>query len=138
MKASFFGLAAAALFATSALAQQAATLTLNLDTASAEGRVLIAIYDSEASVDRGGAPVRALEARPGAPVHVEGLAPGRYGVKAFHDLDGDGEMGSNPFGVPTEPYAFSNGTRPHGGPPAWREAAFEVPASGAIHTLTFR
>ena len=35
-------------------------------------------------------------------------APGRYGIKMFHDVDGDGEMGTNIVGFPTEPFGFSN------------------------------
>src|SRR4029453_5368117 len=31
----------------------------------------------------------------------KGLAPGRYAIKAFHDVNGDGKMGANPFGMPT-------------------------------------
>jgi uncharacterized protein (DUF2141 family) len=128
---------AAALMAASAFAQSTAVLTIESRTASSEGQVLMLLYDSEAAFDGNGAPVRMLEARPGEGLKVEGLASGRYGIKAFHDLDGDGALGMNPFGVPTEPFAFSNGARPHRGPPRWAEAAFDLPASGAVQTLVF-
>ncbi len=59
-----------------------------------------------------------------ASITFSGLVPGRYAVRAFHDLDGDGKLGVNPFGVPTEPYAFSNDARGSMGPPTWEAAAF--------------
>ncbi len=130
--------AAAALFATAAIAQAASVLTLNLDCGSDEGRVMIAVYDSEAAYNGQGAPVRALAATPGQPVRIEGLAPGRYAVKSFHDLNGNGQMDSNPFGMPTEPFAFSNNAHGNMGPAPWSAAAFDVAASGATQTLVLK
>jgi uncharacterized protein (DUF2141 family) len=66
---------------------------------------------------------------------VTGLAPGRYAVRAFHDLDGDGKMGANPFGIPTEPFAFSNGAKAAFGPPAWGDAAFDAAAGDSVQTI---
>jgi len=61
-----------------------------------------------------------------ATVEFTGLAPGSYAVKSFHDLDGNMEMGTNPFGMPTEPFAFSNNAPVQGGPPRWEAARFEI------------
>jgi uncharacterized protein (DUF2141 family) len=36
---------------------------------------------------------------------------GTYSVKAFHDLDGDEQIDKNLFGIPLEPYGFSNNVR---------------------------
>lgn len=65
-----------------------------------------------------------------------GLAPGRYAIKAFHDLDGDGKMGANPFGIPTEPFAFSNNAAGAMGPPKWADASFEVKPGANTHAIT--
>lgn len=127
--------AAAALFATAVAAQAAATLTVNLDCRSPEGRVMIAVFDSEAAYNGQGAPVRQMAAKPGEPVRLEGLAPGRYAIKSFHDLNGNGKMDANPFGMPTEPFAFSNNAQGHMGPASWSDAAFDVGAGGAAQTL---
>lgn len=67
---------------------------------------------------------------------VSGLAPGRYAVKAFHDVDGDGKMATNPFGIPTEPFAFSNDAKGAFGPAGWSDAAFEVGAGETVHAIT--
>jgi len=130
--------AAAALFATAAIAQAASVLTLNLDCGSDQGRVMIAVYDSEAAYNGQGAPVRTAAGAPGQPVRIEGLAPGRYAVKSFHDLNGNGQMDSNPFGMPTEPFAFSNNARGNMGPAPWSAAAFDVDATGATQTLVLK
>jgi uncharacterized protein (DUF2141 family) len=102
------------------------------------GAVMVALYDSEAAFDRGGKPVRAMAvpvSGPTARADFE-LPAGRYGLKVFHDLDGDGRMGTNPFGIPTEPFAFSNNARGVMGPPKWTEAGFDVGPGAAAQTIT--
>jgi len=44
------------------------------------------------------------------------LPAGQYGIKMFHDVDGDGKMSTNPFGMPTEPFAFRTTPRPSSDP----------------------
>ena len=60
----------------------------------------------------------------------EDLPTGTYAMKAFHDVDGDGEMATNPFGMPTEPFAFSNNAVGNMGPAGWDRAQFV--ASGDV------
>lgn len=62
---------------------------------------------------------------------ITGLQPGRYAIRVFHDVNGDGKMGANPFGIPTEPFAFSNNARGAFGPATWSDAAFEVAGDAA-------
>lgn len=73
-----------------------------------------------------------------ANLSFEALPPGRYAVRAFHDLNGDGKMNSNAFGVPIEPVASSNGAEPRFGPPQWAEAAFNAGPGETRHPITFR
>jgi uncharacterized protein (DUF2141 family) len=123
-------LAPAAAFAQTAPASDAAlTLTFpQLKTPS--GMLLIAVYDSAEGWSANKS-VRVAMA-PGADAvptaRLEGLTPGRYGVKVFQDLNGDGRMGINPFGLPVEPYGFSRDARPNMGPPSFEDAAFVVTA----------
>lgn len=124
-------LAAAALFI--APAAHAADLTLTFPGLKAKtGTVLIAVYDSAESW-ASGKPARAATASAAADLptaKLEGLPDGTYAVRAVHDVDGDGKMGRNPFGIPTEPYGFSNDAPPVMGPPAFEAAAF--PLKGAV------
>lgn len=93
------------------------------------GQVMLALFDSESAYGEDEEPVRAATVRvesDQAIAQFTGLAPGSYAVKAFHDIDGDGQMATNPFGLPLEPFAFSNNAKPEGGPARWEAARFAV------------
>lgn len=66
----------------------------------------------------------------------DGLVPGEYAIKLFHDIDGDEEMATNPFGIPTEPYGFSNNARGNFGPAKWEKARFAVEAGENSHAIS--
>ena len=119
--------AAALLVAAPAFASDPASLSLTFETGSATGTVMVALYD--AATYNGGQPVRVAQVNVAAGQHsvsFEGLPAGEYGVRAFHDLNGDGRMNTNPFGMPTEPYAFSNNAVGNMGPASWDRAKFAV------------
>lgn len=110
----------------------AATLTIRFEgVETPNGQIMLSVFDNGAAHDGNGAPVR-VAAVPvdgtTALASFEGLTPGDYAVKAFHDIDGDGRMGTNPFGMPLERYAFSNNGKAQGGPPRWEAARFPVTA----------
>ena len=105
------------------------------------GAIMLSLFASEAAFDAGGAPVASLMAPvKGATAEAvfPGITPGRYAIKAFHDVDGDGTMGATPFGMPTEPFAFSNDAIGAAGPAKWAAAGFDVGAADTIHTITIR
>ncbi len=122
----------------------AATPSLTVRFAGIEtptGAVLLSLFASETAFDAGGQPVASRM----APVKGDtaeavfpGLAPGHYAVKAFHDIDGDGKMGTTPFGMPTEPYAFSNDAIGEAGPAKWAGASFDLGAADTVHTIKIR
>jgi uncharacterized protein (DUF2141 family) len=118
------------------------TLTIRFTgIATPTGTVMLSVYASEADFDRGGKPVRAAMVPvkgDAAEAVFEGLAPGAYAVKAFHDVDGNGRMGTNPFGQPIEPYAFSNDAIGDAGPAKWAAARFEVAGPAASHSISIR
>lgn len=130
--------AAALLTAAPAFASDDASVTLTFDTGAQTGAVMVALYD--ASTYGGNQPLRAAQIDVAAgerSVTFDGLAAGEYGVRAFHDVNGDGRMNTNPFGIPTEPYAFSNNAVGNMGPASWDRAKFSV--DGAVsQTITIR
>lgn len=106
-----------------------------------KGAILLSIYDSEAAFDKNGKPVRdAMVPATAAAVEavIAGLPAGRYAIKAFHDVDGDMKMAANPFGMPTEPFAFSNNAVANMGPAKWVDAAFTVTDGANRHAITIR
>ena len=110
----------------------AADLTVSFPDAAHQGQIMVAVFDSAAAYgDQGGpAKVALLDAAAGE-THVtfDGLPDGDYAVRAFHDLNGDGKMNTNPFGMPVEPFAFSNNAVGNMGPASWERAKFA--AAGA-------
>ncbi|MFJ6025291.1 DUF2141 domain-containing protein [Brevundimonas sp. NPDC092305] len=130
----FAALAAAlTLTAAPALADPAgSSLTLTFDTAAQTGAVMVALYDSETAY-QGGQPVRTAQVDIAAGQHdavFADLPAGAYAAKTFHDVDGDGAMDKNPFGMPTEPFAFTNNAVGNMGPASWDRA--HVAVNGAV------
>lgn len=132
--------AALLLIAVPALAQTAdSSVVLTFQTGARTGSVMVALYNSEASYEGGAAVAHmAVPANSGAVVaRFDHLPAGDYAVKSFHDVDGDGQMDANPFGMPTEPYAFSNNAVGNMGPARWERARFRVSGETA-QTITLR
>ncbi|ADG12233.1 DUF2141 domain-containing protein [Caulobacter segnis] len=134
------GLALAVLAAAPAARAQEALGDLTLSfpgLATKSGKVMIAVYDSAQGWAAGKA-VRvamapASDSEPSA--KIPALPTGTYAVRVFQDVDGDGKMSKNPFGLPTEPYGFSRDAMGQMGPPTFDDAAFEVKAGANAQTL---
>lgn len=122
-----------------ASAADTASLTVTFTGLEPKGVINLVLVNSAEGYGDKAAPVAMVQ----LPVNAasasrtfEGLAPGRYAVKAFHDVDGDGKMATNPFGIPTEPYGFSNNARGAMGPPKWEDAGFAVAPGASTHTIS--
>ena len=105
---------------------------------STKGDVIVALFDEAGWTSK----ERITAARVAASatdltLKLTAPAAGKYGIKAFHDLDSNGEMNKT-FGIPTEPFAFSNDAKASGGPPDFSAAAFDVTAEGAEQTIQLR
>lgn len=61
-----------------------------------------------------------------ATIRYTDLIPGNYSVEAFHDQNNNGKLDTNPFGIPREPYGFSNNVRGNFGPPDFDLTLFQV------------
>jgi uncharacterized protein (DUF2141 family) len=118
-----------------------ATLTISFtDIEAPKGRIMMALFDSASSYN-GDKAVRgvAIEVSgTSASTVIPGLTPGRYAVKLFHDVNGNGKMDTNPFGMPTEPFAFSNSAKGNMGPASWDAAVFEVKTGANSHIISFK
>lgn len=117
-----------------------ARLVIEAQATSDAGPVLAAIFlDEESYRAETALTTLQIDIADGAgSASVEGLAPGAYAIKAFQDLDGDGELDRNAFGIPSEPVAFSNGAKIRFGPPSWEAARFIAPAGETVARLDFR
>lgn len=123
----------AATLALSALASTpawAADVTVELLGArSTQGKVRAALYGSadtwlkEPQMLMG---TSAPAATPKTVLVFKNVAPGRYGITALHDENGNGTLDTNIVGLPTEPYGASRDARGRMGPPAWADAVVDV------------
>ncbi|KSB89375.1 hypothetical protein AS593_13935 [Caulobacter vibrioides] len=121
-------------------AQAQAGLTLTFPGLKAHtGALQVAVYDN-AQAWKGGKAVTsvtvpATEAEPS--IRLD-LPVGTYALRVFHDVDGDGRLGTNPFGLPVEPYGFSNDAKVNMGPPSFEAAAFTVAPGENAQALNLR
>jgi uncharacterized protein (DUF2141 family) len=113
------------------------------------GTLLVGVYDSKESYARALARAE-KDGFQNDPERVAGLAfrvrggshttalipdlpPGTYGVIVFQDENGNGRLDKNFWGVPTEPYGFSNDALGTLGPPSFAEVAIAL--DGADRTI---
>jgi uncharacterized protein (DUF2141 family) len=119
--------------------EERATITVNVTGfAQQSGSIMVALSD-EATYQNGGA-IRGTMAVVDAEtvtLTFEQIPAGTYAIRMFHDVDGNGEMNANAFGIPTEPFAFSNNAKAVMGPATWVDAQFEHGSDGSTQTISF-
>ena len=116
------------------------TLQIELETQQ-EGRISVSIYQDAESFRRGQTPLRTLMVERNGPVTrawVLGVAPGRYAIAAWQDVDGDGVQRKGALGLGGEPLGYSNNVRSRFGPPSFDQAAFDLPATGVTERIRLR
>lgn len=65
---------------------------------------------------------------------IRNVAPGRYGIQASHDENGNGKVDRGLFGIPKEGVGFSNDAPIRLSPPKWSDAVFAVTGGAqAVH-----
>lgn len=113
-------------------AADAADLTIVVKNVQQDaGQVLLGLFSNPESFPKTisqGTMASAKERSAAGQVRLifKGLAAGQYVATAFHDLDSNGKLSANMFGLPVEPYGFSNNARGNFGPPAFKDAAITL------------
>ena len=109
------------------------TSTLNLSIQNinkAKGNIMVAIFKGEENFlkdDKAVASKIALVEKIGAlDLTFPNLPYGEYSVAVYHDVNGNQKLDTNLFGVPTEPYGFSNNARSKWGAPKYKVARFQL------------
>lgn len=103
-----------------------------------QGFMMIALHDEKGWSGAPAARMRVAVNGLSVSVALPAPAPGRYGVKLFHDVNGDGKMDTNIVGFPTEPFGFSNDAPIRLGPPSFADAAFDVGPAGVAQVITLK
>lgn len=119
-------------------ADDTGNLAIELRGLEPQGAILLQLFDSETGYQRGDGVAAARIEVTGDTARIAFAdlpAGGQYAFRLFHDVNGDGEFNTNPFGMPIEPYAFSNGARGHFGPAVWADAAFTLNAGDNVQQI---
>ncbi|MEO7082183.1 MAG: DUF2141 domain-containing protein [Flavobacteriales bacterium] len=68
----------------------------------------------------------------------EGITPGTYAIKVFHDVNENGELDTSWIGWPQEPYGFSNDAPVNTGPPPFKLASIQVKEGNQTERIRLR
>jgi uncharacterized protein (DUF2141 family) len=108
------------------------TLTVTVTgVRSARGNIRAQLLkaDVAAGVARSAGATMAIATTGTTTLTFSNLTDGDYAVQLFHDEDGDGQMKTNMFGIPSEGYSFSNSARGSFGPPKFSDMKVTVTAN---------
>ncbi len=97
----------------------------------AEGKVMIAVFKGEENFLEDGKAIAAKIALVEKTGAISATFPNLpigddYSIAVYHDVNGNEKLNTNLFGVPTEPYGFSNNARSKWGAPKYDIARFEL------------
>lgn len=103
---------------------------------SPKGAVYIALYHSPKDFPMG----KPID---GKKISVTGLSaqatfsvePGDYAIAVYHDENGNGQMDKRVFGIPKEPYGFSNNVKPIMSMPKFSDCKFSVGNGGRVISI---
>ena len=119
------------------------TLILSIeDIKAAEGCLQIALFDSEAAFlqdEKASFSTSVYTKTTGTfKVEIPDLAYGTYAIAIFHDENNNGKLDKNIFGVPVEPYSFSNNPKIKWRGPQFEESKFDFNADEPSVVLKLR
>ena len=132
------GCASGAFLVVGALAAQAATLTVEATGAEGNaGQVYVGICNK--SFEEADCNLGQRQLAKAGPIRFafRDLRPGRYAVAAYHDLNGNGRLDKQSFGLPAEPYGFSNDVGRFA-PPSFDRALVEVAEPGTTVSIRLK
>lgn len=102
-------------------------IMVELKSDSNNGMVHVAVYDSKSSfLKRPFFQTTFVSKSNQISVSADEFPNGEFAVAAFLDTNGNGKLDTNFFGVPSEPYGFSNNVRGVLGPPQWKDARLSL------------
>ena len=127
-------------FSLATIAQNSVTVTIN-GIKKAKGDIRVQLISSKENYTA--TPSIALDslvksaAKPSTTLQFLNVADGEYAIKVFQDLDYDRKLNTNMFGIPKEPYGFSNSARGKMGPPSYEQVLFQV-TGNTVQTITIK
>jgi len=106
---------------------------------SQKGEIFAALYSSEngfpSDASKSIKTAKVLPSDGKASLNFTQIPEGKYAIAIFHDINGDGKMNTNIFGIPKEGYGFSNNVRNLLRAPTFEESSFRVGKSDIHLTI---
>ena len=122
-------------------AEEPAALTLRLSGLQDKGKIRVAVFnqaDGFPSDTSAALLTKAAAADTTVELAIDNVVPGNYAVAVFQDLNDDGVLNKNPFGIPSEPYGFSNNAIGRFGPPSFADAALPFDGTRTIAEIQLK
>ena len=114
----------------SAVSQEKETIELTIEvtiTKHQKGDILVALYNNKEDYMKKTYKSAKVTVKKGkAILKFKGIEKGNYAFSLFHDVNSNEKLDKNFFGIPKEPYAFSNNEKGSFGPPKYKKAMFTV------------
>lgn len=129
-----------AMFATSLVNAQN-KLTVVVDgIEKTSGSVLIAVYDSTGFLKKPvyAGMVKVEEGQEEVAIVFENIAAGEYAVSLFHDENGNNQLDTGVYDIPTEKTGFSNNAKGKTEPPTFNACKFEMTEDHVIYITLWK
>jgi len=93
-----------------------------------EGILKIGVYDQDGfpTVGKSVAGKNITVSEKEVTIILKDIPVGTFAIAVFQDEDSNGELNTNFFGAPSEPYGFSNNKYGTFGPPNFADVSFEI------------
>ncbi len=108
--------------------------TLNLEIKNVKnkkGQIRVTIFDKKKNFLKKGTDIPVSITKTGTiSVSLDDLSFGNYAISIYHDVNNNGKLDTNFFGIPEEPYGFSNNVRPKFRAPKYDESEFSFKQEG--------
>lgn len=105
-----------------------------------KGDIRVALYNSQEDFPSDTFFKGTVKKVDGVSVRVvfEDVPHGRYAMSVFQDENQNGKLDTGLFGIPKEPYGFSNDVMGTFGPPSFEDATVVHNTASATHSITLR
>src|SRR5882762_6702801 len=109
--------------------EEKGSLKVSLSNVKKTGKIQVAVYRTGNEFPSDKFIVKGLsgEASNGkCEFQFESIPYGVYAVAIYQDVNGNGKLDKGMFGIPSEPFAFSNNFRPKFGGPSFDKCKFDL------------
>lgn len=110
------------------IAETKGVLKITLSNITNSGKINVAIYKESENFpdDKAIVAGQTGECKTGiCTFQFQDLTYGEYAIAIYQDVNANGKLDTGTFGIPTEPFAFSNNFKPKWGGPTFDKCKFE-------------